>query len=169
MNDLIVSRIRAARSEKGLTQKDLADHLEKTQATISDLERGKVQVSASELYEIAGLLNKPIEYFYGEEVGDKEIQDLVAVLRKSPPKERMGTLQIINMILEMQRNADKVQKYPKDKEVPIEEVQEFYKLFAPFALAINDMSKQINELKDKFDEELKLRGIQEPKALKNKK
>lgn len=169
MNDLIVSRIRAARSERGLTQKDLADHLEKTQATISDLERGKVQISASELYEIAAYLNKPIEYFFGEEIGDKEIQDLVAVLRKQAPEHRKATLQITNMLLQMQNMADEVQKYPKEKEVPLEKAQEFYNLFAPFAMAINEMSKKLTELKDKFDEELMLREIQKPKELKSKK
>lgn len=169
MNDLIVARIRAARSERGLTQKDLADHLKKTQASISDLEKGKVQVSASDLYDIAQLLNKPIEYFYGEEIGDVEIQDMVAVMRKMPPNNRKSSIAITNMILQMQNKADAVEKYPKDKEVPIEEVQEFYNLFAPFALAINEMSKKINEMKDKFDEELKLRGIQKPKELKAKK
>lgn len=168
MNDLIVSRIRAARSERGLTQKDLADHLNKTQATISDLERGKVQISASELYDIALLLNKPIEYFYGEEVGDKEIQDMVAVLRKSPPTERIATLQITGMLLQMQTMADEVQKYPKEKDIPLEKAQEFYNLFAPFAITINEMSKKINELKDKFDEEFKLRGIEIPGKLKSK-
>jgi transcriptional regulator with XRE-family HTH domain len=169
LNDLIVSRIRAARSERGLTQKDLADHLEKTQATISDLERGKVQISASELYEIATYLNKPIEYFYGEEIGDKEIQDMVAVLRKQPPEQRLATLQLTNMLLQMQTMTDEVQKYPKDKEMTLEKAQEFYNLFAPFAIAINEMSKKLTELKDKFDEKLKLGKIQEPKELKGKK
>ena len=169
MNNLIVNRIKAARSERGLTQKDLAEHLKKTQASISDLEKGKVQVSASDLYDIAQLLNKPIEYFYGEEIGDVEIQDIVAVMRKLPPQNRKSSLAITNMILQMQSKVEEVEKYPKDKEVPIEEVQEFYNLFAPFAIAINEMSKKINEMKDKFDEELKLRQIQKPKDLKGKK
>lgn len=169
LNDLIVSRIRAARSERGYTQKDLAEHLNKTQATISDLERGKVQISASELYDIALLLKKPIEYFFGEEIGDVEIQDLVAVMRRMPSENRKSSIAITNMILQMQNKADEVEKYPKDKEIPIEEVQAFYNLFAPFALAINEMSKKINETKDKFDEELKLRQIQKPKEIKGKK
>lgn len=169
MNDLIVARIRAARSERGLTQKDLADHLKKTQASISDLEKGKVQVSASDLYDIAQLLNKPIEFFYGEEIGDVEIQDMVAVMRKMPANNRKSSIAITNMILQMQNKVEIVEKYPKDKEVPIEEVQEFYNLFAPFAIAINEMSKKINEMKDKFDEELKLRQIQKPKEIKGKK
>ncbi|WKZ39858.1 MAG: helix-turn-helix transcriptional regulator [Anaerolineales bacterium] len=166
MNDLIVSRIRAARSEKGLTQKDLADYLGKTQATISDLERGKVQVSASELYDIASYLNKPIEYFYGEEIGDKEIQDMIAVLRKTPPEHRRATLEITNMILQMQNISDDVSKYPSSDEIPIEKIQQFYNWFVPFAAAINEMSRTVNEIREGFDKELKLRAIQKPKELK---
>lgn len=166
MNDIVVQRIRAARSERGLTQKDLADHLGKTQATISDLERGKVQVSASEVYQISRFLNKPIEYFFGEEVGDKEIQDVVAVLRKQPAKDRIGVLQITTMILQMQNLTDEVQKYPKGKEIPIEKVKEFYNLFVPFVTTINAMSQKFDELREMFDKELKLQELDKPKTAK---
>ena len=166
MNDIVVQRIRAARSERGLTQKDLADHLGKTQATISDLERGKVQVSASEVYQISRFLNKPIEYFFGEEVGDKEIQDVVAVLRKQPAKDRIGVLQITTMILQMQNLTDEVQKYPKGKEIPIEKVKEFYNLFVPFVTTINAMSQKFDEMREMFDKELKLQELDKPKTAK---
>ena len=56
MNNIIVKRIRDVRKERGLTQQDLANILDKTAAAISDLERGKVQVNASDLYKIATLL-----------------------------------------------------------------------------------------------------------------
>ena len=75
MNDLIVKRIKEARLERGLTQQNLAKHLGRSTASISELERGKVQVTASDLFLIAQLLNKPIEYFYGEEFSDKDIQE----------------------------------------------------------------------------------------------
>jgi len=51
-----------------------------TASTISELERGEVQISASDIYQIAQILNKPIEFFYGEEYGEKEIQDLITIL-----------------------------------------------------------------------------------------
>lgn len=156
MNNIIVELIKGARSERGLTQKDLADHLGKTQATISDLERGKVQVSASELYEISQLLNKPIEYFYGEHIGDKEIQDLIAVLRKQSPKDRANVLEINRIILKMQQLSDDVKKnYPEGKVIPMEKVKEFYELFVPFATAMKTMSQEFQEVKEKLDAELK--------------
>ena len=63
MNEIIVKRIKAARMERGLTQQNLADQLGRTAAALSDLERGKVQVTASDLLKLARYLNKPIEYF----------------------------------------------------------------------------------------------------------
>lgn len=159
MNDLIVKRIKDARIERGLTQKDLAEHLEKTSAAISDLERGKVQVSASDLYKISQLLNKPIEYFYGEEFGDKEIEDMLAVMRKQPTDVRTQTMSITNMLLQMQSYEEELKNAPSDKEFPVEKAIEFYNFFIPFSIAINEMAKKINEVRELFDKEFKIRGI----------
>ena len=159
MNDIIVQKVKDARIERGLTQKDLATHLGKTSAAISDMERGKVQVTASDLHSISKFLNKPIEFFFNEEIGDDEIQNMVAVLRKQPQAARDSSVQLTNMILQMQELGDQVNSVPKDEEVPIEMITNFYKIFVPFSIAINEMSKQLKELQDKFDEELKKRGI----------
>ncbi|MBN1538289.1 MAG: helix-turn-helix domain-containing protein [Anaerolineales bacterium] len=159
MNDLIVRKIKEARLERGLTQKDLADHLGKTAAAISDLERGKVQVTAGDLYHIAQLLNKPIEYFYGEEFGDSAIQDLVAIVRKQPPKEQANTIELSRMLMQMQEIGDLAKSIPEGEEMPIEKVKEFYNAFIPFSTIINKMNELINDIRDKFDEELKKRGI----------
>jgi len=83
-NQEIVARIKEARRQRNMTQQQLAALLGKTAAAVSDMERGKVQVSASDLSILANTLNKPIEFFYGEEIGDSDIQDLVAVMRKLP-------------------------------------------------------------------------------------
>jgi transcriptional regulator with XRE-family HTH domain len=56
MNETIIKQIKAARMERGLTQQDLADQLGRTAAAISDLERGKVQVTASDLYKLSRYL-----------------------------------------------------------------------------------------------------------------
>jgi transcriptional regulator with XRE-family HTH domain len=88
LNDEIAKRIREARKQAGLTQQELASHLRRTSAAISDLERGKVQVTAVDLHSLADLLHQPIEYFYGEEFGGNEMRDLIYVLRKSPAEIR---------------------------------------------------------------------------------
>lgn len=144
----------------GLTQKDLADHLGKTAAAISDLERGKVQVTASDLFQIAQLLNKPIEYFYGEEYSGSDIQDLAAIMRKQSSIERSNSIELTKMMVRMQELGDDMQSLPTDKEVPLDKIKEFYNLFVPFSVAINGMAKQLNDLREKFDEELKIRGIE---------
>lgn len=146
MNETIVQLIKAARSERGISQKDLADHLGKTQETISNLERGKVQVSASELYQIAQLLNKPIEYFYGEEVGNKEIEDLIAVLRKQSSKDRIAALKMVSILVDLQAFTERLKKYPPDEKVPPEIAKEFYDLFAPFAATMMEWSQKTEEI-----------------------
>lgn len=158
-NETIVERIKAARIERGLTQKDLADHFGKAPASISDLERGRVQVSAIELYEIAKLLDKPIEYFYGEDFGGKEVQDIIAVTRLQDPETKLSTIQLAKMMMKLQSIGKKAEKYKKGKDIPNELVQEFYDTFIPFSQAINLMAEKISELRNQFDEELKIRGV----------
>jgi transcriptional regulator with XRE-family HTH domain len=159
MNETIVKKIKDARIERGLTQKDLADHLDKTAAAISDLERGKVQVSASDLYKIAELLNKPIEYFYGEDLGGKDIEDMVAIMQKQPPEERSKSMMLTNLLLQVQGFEDEANKFPEGKAYPIERAKEFYNLVVPLSVFINDWANKINELRNQFDNEFKAKGI----------
>ena len=63
-NQYIRKKIREARNEAGDTQADLAKVLEKTRVAISDLERGRVAVNASDLSLIAAYYEKPISYFF---------------------------------------------------------------------------------------------------------
>ncbi len=106
MNELIVKKVKAARLERGLTQKDLAKLLDRTSASISDLERAKVQVTASDLAILAKYLNKPIEYFYGDSFGGDEIDNLVALIRKMDPEIRSEQINVINSLLTMQMSFD---------------------------------------------------------------
>ena len=57
-------RLRRAREEKGLSQREIADLLGITQATVSDLERGRVQITVDQLAKFARLLDKPFSYFF---------------------------------------------------------------------------------------------------------
>ena len=67
INEFIGERIRKARREKKLSQQDLASHLKRSIGAISQLEKDVTQVSAIDVFEIAKLFDKPIEYFFGEE------------------------------------------------------------------------------------------------------
>jgi len=160
MNEIIASQIKAARTERGYSQKELADELGKTAASISDIERGKVQVSASELFKIAQLLDKPIEYFFGEDFGSKEVEDIIAVTRMQSPETKLSTIEMARMMIKLQGIGKKAEKYKKGKEIPMELIKEFYETFIPFADAINTMARKTNELRILFDEEIKKREIE---------
>lgn len=58
--------IKKAREEKGLNQSQLAEKLNRRQATISDFENGKIEIGILTLVLIAIELNKPISYFIPE-------------------------------------------------------------------------------------------------------
>lgn len=59
----IRDHIRLAREERQISQNDLAKAIDKTNVTISDIERGKVGVSSIDLALIAKKLGRPMDYF----------------------------------------------------------------------------------------------------------
>jgi len=63
-NRYIREKVRQARIESGESQEDLAKAFGKSRVTISDMERGRVEISASDLSWIAAHFEKPISYFY---------------------------------------------------------------------------------------------------------
>jgi transcriptional regulator with XRE-family HTH domain len=88
IDDHVGARIRERRVMLGLTQQQLAELIGVTYQQAHKYERGINRVSAGRLYEIAGVLNVPITYFY-EGVGE-------TAPRREPPRERM--------LLEIARN-----------------------------------------------------------------
>jgi repressor LexA len=65
---LIGGKIRKAREEMGFSQHDLGAALGLTATAINYYEKGKRKVSIEEIYRLAGVLKKPIQYFLpGEE------------------------------------------------------------------------------------------------------
>jgi len=69
INRYIRERIRQARGEARKTQDELAQAINKNRVTVSDIERGRVQVAASDLARIAVHVEKPISYFYPPALG----------------------------------------------------------------------------------------------------
>lgn len=57
-------RIKLARKEKGWTQAQLADRLDKAVETISHIERGATHTSLQTLESVAKLLGKPVIFFF---------------------------------------------------------------------------------------------------------
>jgi transcriptional regulator with XRE-family HTH domain len=165
MNNLIVKRIREVRIERGLTQQDIADQLGKTASAISDLERGKVQVSASDLFYLARYLNKPIEYFYGEEYIGEEIQDLIAIIRRTDPEIRAFQIPIIRSILLLQLKSDEIKslEIENDEEVLKTHAMEIYNLLIPYLTNITELRTKGFLIKSQLEEVLGINDTYKPK------
>jgi transcriptional regulator with XRE-family HTH domain len=110
-NAYIGDRIREARKNRDRTQSELSEALGKTPGAISQLEQGNVQVSVVELAKIADFLNKPIEYFFGEDYMGDDVQTLVAVIRKMPPEIRKDQVAWIQSLLEIQTIGDEFRNH----------------------------------------------------------
>jgi transcriptional regulator with XRE-family HTH domain len=57
-------KVRQARSEAGLSQAELADRVYRRQAAISQIENGIMRLDVETLVYLAGVLKKPIRYFF---------------------------------------------------------------------------------------------------------
>ncbi|MCH8093413.1 MAG: helix-turn-helix domain-containing protein [Chloroflexi bacterium] len=57
-------RIRRARDDSGMTQAELAEQISRRQASVSDMENGKMDISAGTLARMANALDKPMTYFF---------------------------------------------------------------------------------------------------------
>lgn len=153
-NLLIAQRIRAARLQRNFTQQDLADKFNKTSATISDIERGKTQITAADLIIFSELLAKPIEYFFGEDFRDTDIQDVIAIMRRLPPETRKQQLPLMTMFLRMAEINNEMQD-TTDKEKQIDAVKEFYELFLPYYNSMESMMNQLRDAKENIESLLK--------------
>lgn len=68
LRKLVANRIKAARVYAGLTQGNLAKKVEINNITISKIENGKRKIDVVELVKLAEILNKPVSYFFDEEI-----------------------------------------------------------------------------------------------------
>jgi transcriptional regulator with XRE-family HTH domain len=125
------------------------------------MERGKVQVSASDLSIIADALDTPIEFFYDEVLGEQNIKDIITLLRKASPDGRKKSLIAVKMLLQMYQLDDKAKK-DKDRELTPEEIGDFYKNFYTLTMQVKEMAAQLEEIQEKFREEIKAHGISLP-------
>jgi transcriptional regulator with XRE-family HTH domain len=60
--------IRRAREEAGLSQAELARRIYRRQASLSNMENGLMEASASSLIYLSGALDKPITYFFPKSI-----------------------------------------------------------------------------------------------------
>lgn len=95
-NQLIGKRIREARESENKTQKELAEVIYKKQESVSDIERGRTEISAFELVGIAIALGKKITYFF---------QDFPRVLETKPEDLSHEQEDLLNAFAQIQNPA----------------------------------------------------------------
>ncbi len=162
MNETIIKRIKETRIQRRLTQQDLADQLGKTASAISDLERGKVQVSASDLYQLAKYLNKPVEYFYGEDYISEDIEDLISIIRRMDPEIRSLQIPLIKSIILLQQKADEINSHEYDDSYLKSQAMEIYDLLIPYLINISDLRSKGFEIKEKLEDVLGITADKNP-------
>lgn len=121
------------------------------------MERGKVQVNASDLYQISRLLNKPIELFYGEDFSGKEVEQIIAAVRKQSPETRSQSIEMTKLHLQILDIGNTLNDY--DEELTVEQIKAFYNVFIPYSIMINNLTDKLNDLRKKLEDELEIRGI----------
>ena len=62
----IGAKIKALRVQKGVSQEELGKALSRSHAAISDIERGKTELSVKDLYQIANFFDVSITFFLEE-------------------------------------------------------------------------------------------------------
>ncbi len=111
INQFIRERVKTARLESGDTQEELAFKLSKNRVSVSDMERGRVTVPASDLTFIASLYEKPISYFFPPRVtiNKDELssldEELLALFRQLPDQQKYITLEYVKQQVEISRKA----------------------------------------------------------------
>lgn len=116
-NDFTIAmgkRIRKARLEEGLSQVELAEKAYFRQASISDIENGKREVSSSELLYFSYALNRPIIYFFPEfhqrrvvDNGDSPlIQELKTIGSKLEEDDLVRLIAQGNALINLKKNID---------------------------------------------------------------
>jgi len=121
--------IKKARDEKGMNQSELAERKSRSQATISDLENGKVGVGIFTLMMLAIGLDKPISYFIPEmtflytinDIQNKQEEEALSVFRAL---EYEGSPFLALRFMKMLLDYDLEQANQEWVEPPDEEEQE---------------------------------------------
>lgn len=110
-NRYIREKIKEARAEAKESQDDLAKAMGKSRVTISDIERGRVIISASELGFIAAHYEKPISYFYPPRVtiNKSELsqleEELLFLFIQLPDTQKLIAIEYVKQQVEISMRA----------------------------------------------------------------
>jgi transcriptional regulator with XRE-family HTH domain len=103
-------RLRLAREQAKLSQREMAKLLGLAQATVSDIERGRVQITVAQLADFAERLGKPLSYFLPADAsgGDAVEAEVLDALRTLPAEWRTW---VLNDVRRYAKLHDVVQPY----------------------------------------------------------
>lgn len=104
----IGKKIKAARKNLGMTQKELANRTGYTESGISRIEKGEIDLPVSKIKSLSQTLRVPVDYLIGDYLVEVE-SDPAELLRSLPKKQQQ---EILNMI-EQQINAQEAEKWQK--------------------------------------------------------
>ena len=103
-NRKLGKRIKQARQEAGMSQKELARRVDRTQGVVSTVENGISTIDAPDLPRWAAALGKPVMYFYlGEGLEDAQQRAAVALSLLSPDKLEVVLQMLEGMALSTQQ------------------------------------------------------------------
>ncbi|MDO9545147.1 MAG: hypothetical protein Q7J07_00155 [Pelolinea sp.] len=129
---------------------------------ISDLERGKVQVSASELSQIAEYLNTPINYFYSNALDDEEIRKVIFTIQEQPKEARLNSFTLVKLFIEIQSLSKKILADP-EKEFEPEELGEIVTKILTFQAQFKAVTSKLDSTVEGLVQVLNDNGISLPK------
>jgi transcriptional regulator with XRE-family HTH domain len=125
-------RLKTARIDAGLSQKELAEKLEMPLRTYGSYERGERDISTAILLNICKTLNISSDYLLGRESWDKESERFEEEFNDREEKLRAIIADYLND--------------PKDRETAVEIIRQFPRL----------SSEGLDKLKDRIEELVKL-------------
>lgn len=85
----IAERLRAARTEAGLTQIEMAHRLDMTEVGYRNYEQASTRIPVRELVKCAEIFGRPLSYFVGEDRPRESFEELVGDM--SPPRRKLFT------------------------------------------------------------------------------
>lgn len=103
-------KIREAREQRGISQADLAQLIEKDQRSVSQLENGKRPISAVELLQLSKLLDVSLLFFYEGDLDTNDIDRLMMEQLERLPNEttRRTAVELVRVFCDAIENERKV-------------------------------------------------------------
>lgn len=112
----IASRLRTARENCGLSQGQVARHLNMHRPTISEIEAGRRKVPSEELATFASLYGVSVAWISGEQEGAPQIEDRVQLVAREISKLKSSDIDRLIDLLQAVKSGEDNQREGKSTE-----------------------------------------------------